>query len=128
MWDKLIGVQMPHFRSIEDAHKQLNENLKLRSYRPTLVVLDDVWSTTNLEPLLFEAAGYKTIITTRQDSTIQITDSTRRLYKMNMLKEANALSLFCFWAFGKSSIPTTAKEDLVKQVFSIQELIMFPKY
>jgi len=116
MWDKLIGVQMPHFRSIEDAHNQLSEKLKLRKYRPTLVVLDDAWCTSDLEPLLFEAEGYKTIITTRQDSTIRITDSTRCLYKMNMLEETNALSLFCFWAFSTTSIPTTAKEDLVKQV------------
>lgn len=115
MWDKIIGGQRPEFQSIEDAHDQLRKKLRSRTYRPTLVVLDDVWSISNLEHLLFEAKGYKTIITTRQDSTIPITDGTR-FYNMPLLEDANALSLFCFWAFGKTSIPTTEKEDLVKQV------------
>lgn len=117
MWDKLIKrPQRPKFRSIEDAHNQLNEQLKSRTEQPTLVVLDDVWFTSNLESLLFETKGYKTLITTRQDSTIPITDSTRHLYKVEMLDEANALSLFCFWAFRQTSIPTTAKKNLVKEV------------
>jgi len=115
MWDKIIGGQRPEFQSIEDAHDQLKKKLRLRPYRPTLVVLDDVWSTSSLEYLLFEAKGYKTIITTRQDSTIRVTDSTR-LYNMPLLEDANALSLFCCCAFGQTSIPTTEKEDLVKQV------------
>jgi len=115
MWDKIIGAKRPDFQSIEDAHDQLQKKLRLRPYRPTLVVLDDVWSTSNLEQLLFEAKGYKTIITTRQDSTIRITDSTR-LYNIPLLEDANALSLFCSWAFGQNSIPTIEKEDLVKQV------------
>jgi len=115
MWEKIIGGRVPEFQSIEDAHDQLQKKLRLRIYRPTLVVLDDVWSSSTLEYLLFEAKGYKTIITTRQDSTIRITGSTR-LYKMPLLEDANALSLFCFWAFDETSIPTTENEVLVRQV------------
>lgn len=92
------------------------KKLKSRRYRPTLLVLDDVRFTANLESLLFEAKGYKTIITTRQDDTIPIRDNTRQLYKMKMLEEANALKLFCFWAFGQTSTPTTANQNLVRQV------------
>nr|ABR17307.1 unknown [Picea sitchensis] len=118
MWDHIIGGHRPHFRSIEDARNQLQNNLKRiaeRTYRPTLVVLDDVWSQSNLKNLLFTAEGYKTIITTRHNSTIPDIDGTR-LYDMPVLEGADALSLFCFWAFSQTSIPATAKEDLVKQV------------
>ena len=47
MWDKLIDGQRPKFPSIEDAYNKLNERLKSRSYQPNLVVLDDVWFTSN---------------------------------------------------------------------------------
>eukprot|EP00253_Pinus_taeda_P016030 PITA_16030 len=35
---------------------------------------------------------------------------------MPLLEDANALSLFCFWAFDETSIPTTENEVLVKNV------------
>lgn len=118
MWDHIIGGDRPRFRSIEDAHTQLQNNLKRiaeRTHRPTLVVLDDVWSRSNVKNLLFEVEGYKTIITTRDKSIIPHVDGTR-LYDMPVLEDADAVSLLCFWAFGQTSIPAIAKEDLVKQV------------
>ena len=115
MWDKIIGGRRPVFQSIEDAHNQLQKKLSLIGYRKTLVVLDDVWSRSNVEDLLFDADGYKTIITTRQDYTIPISNSTR-VYSIPMLQSADALSLFCIWAFGRPSIPTTEDEALVKMV------------
>lgn len=115
MWDKIIGGRRPVFQSIEDGRNQLQKKLSAKGYQPTLVVLDDVWSKSNIEPLLFEAEGYKTIITTRQDYTIPISDSTH-VYNIPMLQQADALSLFCFWAFGRASIPRTEDEDLVKMV------------
>uniref|UniRef100_A0A0C9RGS0 TSA: Wollemia nobilis Ref_Wollemi_Transcript_25735_2823 transcribed RNA sequence n=1 Tax=Wollemia nobilis TaxID=56998 RepID=A0A0C9RGS0_9CONI len=115
MWDKIIGRQRPAFQSIEDAHQQLQKNLEVRTSKPTLVVLDDVWSSSNLEDFLFEAEGYKTIITTRQNYTVPIKQSTR-FYELPMLQKTDALSLFCFWAFGQPSIPEIEDEVLVKQI------------
>lgn len=115
MWDKIRCGPKPRFQSIEDAHNQLQENLMRKTNLRTLVILDDVWSPLNAKQLLFKAKGYKTVITTRHDSTIPKT-SYSRLYKMPMLEEAHGLSLFCQYAFGQSSIPTTEKEVLVKQV------------
>lgn len=116
--DRVIGSDRPRFRSIEDARNQLQNKINQiaeSTHQPTLVVLDDVWSKSNLETLLFTAEGYKTIITTRYNSTIPDINGTQ-LYSMPELKEADALSLFCFWAFSQTSIPATAKEDLVRQV------------
>uniref|UniRef100_A0A0C9QPM7 TSA: Wollemia nobilis Ref_Wollemi_Transcript_14554_2441 transcribed RNA sequence n=1 Tax=Wollemia nobilis TaxID=56998 RepID=A0A0C9QPM7_9CONI len=114
MWEKIVGSKRPQFQNAEDAHRQLQEQI-LRQSRPTLVILDDVWSRANLEKLIFEARGYKTVVTTR-DSSIIPKDSSARLYQLPLLGEDDALSLFCFWAFGQTSIPSTADASLVKKV------------
>uniref|UniRef100_A0A0C9QVS4 TSA: Wollemia nobilis Ref_Wollemi_Transcript_5240_2751 transcribed RNA sequence n=1 Tax=Wollemia nobilis TaxID=56998 RepID=A0A0C9QVS4_9CONI len=114
MWEKIVGRKTPEFQNVEDAHRQLQEQL-LRQSRPTLVILDDVWSRTNLEKLLFEGPGYKTLVTTRDSSTIP-RDSSTRVYQLPFLAEDDALSLFCFWAFGETSIPSTVDANVVKEV------------
>jgi len=114
MWEKIVRRKKPEFQSVEDAHRQLQQQL-LRQAKPTLVVLDDVWSRANLENLLFEGEGYKTLVTTRDRSTIPTTTSIR-IYELPVLDDADAMPLFCFWAFGQKSIPSSADEHLVKQV------------
>jgi len=79
-------------------------------------VLDDVWSRENLEKLLFEGEGHKTFVTIRDHSTIPKETSTQ-LYEFPLLDDVEALSLFCFWAFGQRSIPSTSDENLVKRVY-----------
>jgi hypothetical protein len=118
MWEKIVRTKKPEFQNVEDAHRQLQQ-LLLRQAKRTLVVLDDVWSKANLEKLLFEGEGYKTLVTTRDRSTIGTTTSTR-LYELPLLDDADALPLFCFWAFGQKSIPSNADEQLVKQVCLLQ--------
>uniref|UniRef100_A0A0D6QS12 NB-ARC domain-containing protein n=1 Tax=Araucaria cunninghamii TaxID=56994 RepID=A0A0D6QS12_ARACU len=113
-WEKIVGSKRPEFQNVEDAHRQLQEQI-LRQPRPTLVILDDVWSRANLEKLIFQGPGYKTLVTTRDSSTIP-KDSSTRLYQLPLLGEDDALSLFCFWAFGQTSIPSTADASLVKKV------------
>lgn len=118
MWKKIVRKKKPEFQNVEDAHRQLQQQL-LRQAKRTLVVLDDVWSRENLENLLFKGEGYKTLVTTRDCSTVPTTTSTR-LYELPLLDDANALPLFCFWAFGQKSIPSNADEQLVKQVCLLQ--------
>lgn len=118
MWEKIVRRKKPEFQNVEDAHRQLQQQL-LRQAKRTLVVLDDVWSRENLENLLFKGEGYKTLVTTRDCSTVPTTTSTR-LYELPLLDDANALPLFCFWAFGQKSIPSNADEQLVKQVCLLQ--------
>jgi hypothetical protein len=76
MWEKIVRRKKSEFQNVEDAHRQLQQHM-LRQAKPTLVVLDDVWSRANLEKLLFEGEGYKTLVTTRDRSTIPTTTSTR---------------------------------------------------
>ncbi|KAH9319576.1 hypothetical protein KI387_021345 [Taxus chinensis] len=114
MWEKIVGRKRPEFQNAEDAHIKLQEQL-LRQSKPTLVILDDVWSRADLEKLLFEGTEYKTLISTRDSSTIPRNSSTR-LYQLPLLDREDALSLFCFWTFGQTSIPSTADAHLVLQV------------
>ena len=114
MWEKITHKENPNFQNVEDAHRQLQQLLQ-RKDKPTLVVLDDVWSRANLEKLLFKGEGYKTLVTTRDHSTIP-KETCTQLYEIPLLDDADALSLFCFWAFGQRPIPSTIDEHLVKQV------------
>ena len=84
MWDKIIRGQRIFFQSIKDVHNQLQKKLSLKGNPQTLVILDDVWSKSNVEQLLFEAEGCKTVITTRKDLAIPHTDNSH-MYNMPML-------------------------------------------
>ncbi|XP_059075618.1 putative disease resistance protein At5g47280 [Cryptomeria japonica] len=114
MWEKIVGRKKPDFQNVEDARIQLNQQLFSQSKR-TLIILDDVWSRVHLEELLLEAPGYKTVVTTR-DSSIIPQNSYTRLYELPLLGHEDALSFFCFSAFGQTSIPSNADVNLVMEV------------
>ncbi|GLJ58977.1 hypothetical protein SUGI_1487160 [Cryptomeria japonica] len=114
IWEKLFRRNVPEFQNVEDAHIQLQQRL-LKQSKPTPVVLDDVWSRANLDKLLFEAPGCKTLVTTRNGSIVPRNPYTR-LYQLPLLNKEDALSLFCLSAFGQTSIPITADANLVIEV------------
>uniref|UniRef100_A0A0C9S3P9 TSA: Wollemia nobilis Ref_Wollemi_Transcript_28542_3059 transcribed RNA sequence n=1 Tax=Wollemia nobilis TaxID=56998 RepID=A0A0C9S3P9_9CONI len=116
MWEKIVGTRNPEFQNVEDAHRQLQDQIQKQS-KPTLVILDDVWSRATLEKLLFEGPGYKTVVTTRDSSTLPQNLSSR-LYQLPLLGEDDALALFCFWAFGEKTIPSSVDANLVKEVLA----------
>jgi hypothetical protein len=76
-----------------------------------LVILDDVWSPSVLEQLVFRMPNCKFIVVSR--FIFPIFNAT---YKVELLGEDDALSLFCHHAFGQKSIPFAANQNLVKQV------------
>jgi len=76
-----------------------------------LVILDDVWSPSVLEQLVFRMPNCKFIVVSR--FIFPIFNAT---YHVELLDEDDALSLFCHHAFGQKSIPFAANQNLVKQV------------
>lgn len=94
-----------------------------------MVILDDVWSLENLEKWLFEGVGYKTLVTSRDHSTIPKMNSIH-LYELPLLDDGDALPLsfmnlhcwmmvmlYPFSAFGQKSIPSTTKVDSFVRIF-----------
>ncbi|KAI9200077.1 hypothetical protein LWI28_002374 [Acer negundo] len=79
--------------------------------RRGLVVLDDVWSLSALEQLICRVPGCKTLVVSR--FVFQVLNAT---YKVELLRENESMLLFCHSAFGKSTIPPAANENLVKQI------------
>lgn len=77
-----------------------------------LIVLDDVWSLSVLEQLIFRVAGCKTLVVSRFKFPTVLSTT----YEVELLKGDEAVSLFCLSAFGQKSIPSTADSNLVKQV------------
>ena len=89
MWENIVHEKNPKFQNVEDAHRQLQQQIKRKS-KPTLVVLDDVWSRSDLENLLFEGEGYKTLVTNRDCSTIPKEIFTRP-YEIPLLEDVEHL-------------------------------------
>ncbi|KAH9289659.1 hypothetical protein KI387_033776 [Taxus chinensis] len=115
MWENIVGGPKPGFKNVEEAHKKLQWIIGSRRNQPILVILDDVCSMSDLEKLTFEGDQYKTLVTTRDESII-LKQRNAVPYRLPLLEEENALSLFCHWAFGEPTIPNTHDKDLVKQV------------
>ncbi|GKV04704.1 hypothetical protein SLEP1_g16821 [Rubroshorea leprosula] len=78
----------------------------------TLIVLDDVWSISVLEQLIFRMEGCKTIVVSR----FRFSTGLDASYEVELLREDEAMALFCQTAFGKKSIPRAWNEALVKQI------------
>ncbi|XP_020592691.1 probable disease resistance protein At4g33300 isoform X2 [Phalaenopsis equestris] len=109
LWEQIGGSM------VLGLYKQIPQwqmDLKPRFKQPTLVVLDDVWSQTELEELVFRAPGCKTLVVSRVKFPTIISST----YELELLSEDESLSLFCSSAFGQDSIPPTADKNLVKQV------------
>ncbi|XAR61835.1 hypothetical protein NMG60_11016359 [Bertholletia excelsa] len=79
----------------------------------TLVILDDVWSLPVLEQLISRIQGCKTLVFSRVKFSPAVVNCT---FELELLREDEALSLFCHSAFGQNSIPFGANERLIKQV------------
>ncbi|KAF5747073.1 disease resistance protein [Tripterygium wilfordii] len=77
-----------------------------------LIVLDDVWTLSVLEELIFKIPGCKTLVVSR----FKFQEVFNATYEVQLLREDEALSLFCHSAFGQKSIPPSADANLVKQL------------
>ncbi|GLJ55171.1 hypothetical protein SUGI_1184080 [Cryptomeria japonica] len=111
IWKMAIGDQaVSDSQNIQEA---LQERLRHKQEK-ILVILDDVGPDVNLEELLFEAEGCKIVVTARGTINFNYLDST---YNLPLLGEEDALSLFCYCAFGQKSIPDEGYDkQLVKEV------------
>ncbi|CAL5371099.1 unnamed protein product [Camellia sinensis] len=102
---------VPEFQTEEDAINQLESLLKRIGPTPILLVLDDVWPGSEFltEKFKFQISKYKILVTSR---SVFPRFST---YKLKLLKDQDAMDLFCHSAFpqhGRSSIP----KDLVSKI------------
>ncbi|KAG5543371.1 hypothetical protein RHGRI_016187 [Rhododendron griersonianum] len=79
----------------------------------TLMILDDVWSLSVLEQLLPRIPGCKTLVVSRFKFSPAVINCT---YELELLRENEALALFCRFAFGQNYIPSGANVKLIKQV------------
>jgi hypothetical protein len=109
LWEQISG------NMVLGTYNQIPEwQLKLgpRDRGPVLVILDDVWSLSQLEELVFKFPGCKTLVVSRFKFPTLVT----RTFEMPLLDEEEALSVFCRAAFDQECIPQTADRKLVKQV------------
>ncbi|XP_054798945.1 probable disease resistance protein At4g33300 [Prosopis cineraria] len=91
---------------------QRKPQFECRTETRILIVLDDVWSLSVLEQLVWRIPGCKFLVVSRFNFPTFFSAS----YEVELLSEEDALSLFCHHAFGQKSIPLAANGNLVKQV------------
>jgi len=109
--DYVVPQRMPQFECKGEAQ--------------VLVVLDDVWSLSVLEQLVWKIPGCKYLVVSR----FRFPTFFSATYHVELLGEEDALSLFCHHAFGQKSIPLGANVSLVKQVMVGIEVVNFvPDY
>ncbi|KAL2457481.1 putative disease resistance protein [Forsythia ovata] len=111
IWEKISGNTMVASGNMFSLVKpQYDMEISSR----TLLVLDDVWSQSVLEQLKNKIpAGCKILVVSRLKFPLSVVDSS---YELELLREDEAMGLFCHFAFGLSSIPFTADKQLVKEV------------
>ncbi|KAK6160752.1 hypothetical protein DH2020_004133 [Rehmannia glutinosa] len=96
-----------------DMFPQIKLGYNVESSTRTLLVLDDVWTHSVLEQLLIKIPGCKILVVSRLKFPPSVVDCSNEL---DLLTENEAISLFCHFAFGQTSIPVCADKELVKQV------------
>lgn len=109
IWEMISGNVIDGFGSMVPQWRlQYDGNLAAQK----LLVLDDVWSLSVLEQLMFRIPGCKILVVSRFKfpSVINCT------YELELLGEDEAMSLFCHYAFGHNFIPLGINKNLVKQV------------
>lgn len=96
-----------------DVIPQCTLKCDLKPVVRTLVILDDVWSLSVLDQLIFRVPGCKTLVVSRFKFSPSVLNCT---YEVELLRADEAMSLFCYSGFGQKSIPLGTSEKLVKQV------------
>ncbi|KAL9234490.1 hypothetical protein vseg_009360 [Gypsophila vaccaria] len=91
---------------------QWNLQFQLKSETKSLVVLDDVWTLSILEQLLFRVPGCTTIVVSRS----KFPTIFNQTYEVELLNDKEAMTLFCHSAFGQNFVPISADEQLVKML------------
>ncbi|KAK3025218.1 hypothetical protein RJ639_044566 [Escallonia herrerae] len=100
------------FNGGTDTVSQWSPECEWKYVARTLIVLDDVWSLTVLEQLLFRYPGCKILVVSR----FKFPSVLNCTYELDLLREDEAMSLFCHSAFGMKSIPPGTNVKLVTQV------------
>ncbi|CAL5369538.1 unnamed protein product [Camellia sinensis] len=110
------GYKVPQFQTDEEAMNQL-ESMLNRIGQPILLVLDDVWfgSEFLVERFKFQISDYKILITSR--SVFPRFSST---YRLTLLKDEQAMALFCHLAFPQGGSSSNIPDDLVNKIIELQ--------
>jgi len=111
------GDQVPEFQSDEDAVNQLGLLLRKTDAGPVLLVLDDVWPSTEaiVEKFRVQISDYKILVTSRV--AFPIFGSP---FILKPLVHEDAITLFRHHALLKKSSSIIPDEDLLQKVLFTQ--------
>ena len=64
--------------------------------------------------------SFRILVVSRTKFQSELLNAT---YELELLREEDAVSLFCHTAFGKNTIPPGSDENLIKQVYFVPHLL-----
>ncbi|KAJ0251996.1 disease resistance protein [Hirschfeldia incana] len=105
IWGFLTGCE--DVNHVPDWNLPYNGGIKTKK----LVILDDVWTRKALDSLISNLPSCTILVVSR--SKLADPNAT---YDVEVLREDEAISLFCLCAFGQKSIPPGFDKELVKKV------------
>ena len=111
IWGFLTGCESVN--NVPDWNLQYNGGVKTKK----LVILDDVWTRKALDSLTSNLPSCTILVVSR--SKLADPNAT---YDVEVLREDEAISLFCLCAFGQKTIPPGFDKDLVKKVMLMVSL------
>lgn len=100
--------------NLEDLRSLIKRFLDDGYQNRKLVILDDVWTKESLDMLMFKIPGATTLVVSRFNLAGPTTT-----YNVELLKEDEAMPVFCICAFGKKLPPCRFRDILVKQVIML---------
>ncbi|CAL1408750.1 unnamed protein product [Linum trigynum] len=108
-----LGCRVPGFQSDEDAVNKLECLIKDMDGKPTLLVLDDVWSGSEsiLEKLYFKMTNYQVLVTSRDEFK-----SFGSTYKLQTLSDTDAMDLFRQSAFPQEGNSYEPDQEVLEKI------------
>jgi hypothetical protein len=118
-WLTILGVEecsLP--KTIEETQSKL---ISLLRNRQMFLIIDDVWNVEDARPFLVGGAKCATLVTTREDEIAnRITPCARNIYRLNVLKDEEALILL------NELAPTAVEQYPDECKFLVKELEGLP--
>jgi WD40 repeat protein len=103
----------------DDVNRYENDVASENQYRTmiankaALIVIDDIWSKTDLDPFLAESARSRFLFTTRDASIARF--SNAREYRVELLSEPQSRELLALWAGSAAAPLPPAADDIINE-------------
>jgi WD40 repeat protein len=108
---RALGDDLAHYENLVGATRQYHSTIRRKA---ALIVVDDVWRASDLEPWLTESSPRSRVLFTTRNTKIAAAVGARE-YVVNLLNEAQSREILARWSgIDVPELPSTA-DDLIRE-------------